>query len=472
MNLRLNIIIFVSLMLGCAGRAADTHLAQTTPLITSIIAHQTTTVTAASPSGSAPPLTAGRTRIGGTLARILDPLTAANQRLGNDLLRAAVSITSPEVRTATIVKVKDRLKEDPVVDGLEAIINGNTVTASELNDLVAVLKTTATTLDTQEAEARSEAAREQARAAREKEKEKESKLQAAQQASLAQALQQQQNQNQGGSGAGKSDSEKPKAPEPPKFDPPKKQDSLSDKLEKALSQKSNSPDLSSLSNNNNSAANSNKEEKKEPFKFDISPKTSLNEVKPVKAAVPGGDANSPIDPSNSSAGNGSSNFLSGPTSNPSVISSNEGGPSAGQDNQASSPGGFGGGVNGNTAVNNNGAQDIFSSVGNVEYGALPPPIRKASADYSGEGGGGEGGGNDISSPNSYQAPKKELLFNELILLTNNPRAQGRGLMALVGFQLKDICTKPAAVKVGLCVVKAEEAKKIKNKDKKISFNQQ
>lgn len=45
-------------------------------------------------------------------------------------------------------------------------------------------------------------------------------------------------------------------------------------------------------------------------------------------------------------------------------------------------------------------------------------------------------------------------------------------MALVGFQLKDICTKPAAVKVGLCVVKAEEAKKNKNKEKKISFNQQ
>jgi len=454
-------------MLGCAGRAAESHQANIIPITTSLIGHQTSTVPTA---GTSPiPLTVGRTKIGVTLAKILNPLTAANQRLGSDLLKVAVSITTPADREATIAKVNERLAlKDPEAKSLKEAINGNTVTTSELNELVATLKTTATTLDTQEAEAKSEAASEKARAA----KEKESNLQAAQQAALAQALQQQQQQNQGGSGAGKSDSEKPKAPEPPKFDPPKKQDSLSDKLEKALSQKSNSPDLSSLSNNNNSAANSNKEEKKEPFKFDISPKTSLNEVKPVKAAVPGGDANSPIDPSNSSAGNGSSNFLSGPTSNPAVISSNGAAPSAGQGEEASSPGGFGGGVKGNTAVNNGGAQDIFSSVGNVEYGALPPPIRKASADYSGEGGGGEGGGNDISSPNSYQAPKKELLFNELILLTNNPRAQGRGLMALVGFQLKDICTKPAAVKVGLCVVKAEEAKKIKNKEKKISFNQQ
>ena len=467
MNLRVNIIIFVSLMLGCAGGVAESHQADITPSTTSLIGHQTSTVPTA---GTSPiRLTAGRTQIGVTLAKILNPLTAANQRLGSDLLKVAVSITTPADREATIEKVKTRLSlKEPQATSLKDAINGNTVTTPELNELVATLKTTATTLDTQEAEARSEAASEKARAA----KEKESNLQAAQQAALAQALQQQQQQNQGGSGAGKSDSEKPKPPEPPKFDPPKKQDSLSDKLEKALSQKSNSPDLSSLSNNNNSAANSNKEEKKEPFKFDISPKTSLNEVKPVKAAVPGGDANSPIDPSNSSAGNGSSNFLSGPTSNPAVISSNGAAPSAGQGEEASSPGGFGGGVKGNTAVNNGGAQDIFSSVGNVEYGALPPPIRKASADYSGEGGGGEGGGNDISSPNSYQAPKKEFLFNELILLTNNPRAQGRGLMALVGFQLKDICTKPAAVKVGLCVVKAEEAKKIKNKEKKISFNQQ
>lgn len=466
MNLRVNIIIFVSLMLGCAGGAAESHRADITPITTSLIGHETTTVTAT--GTSVPPLTVGRKQIGGTLAKILNPLTADNQRLGSDLLKAAVSVTNQADRNTIFEKVKKRLDlKDPEAQSLKEAINGNTVTTPELNELVATLKTTATTLDTQEAEAKSEAASEKARAA----KEKESNLQAAQQAALAQALQQQQQQNQGGSGAGKSDSEKPKPPEPPKFDPPKKQDSLSDKLEKALSQKSNSPDLSSLSNNNNSAANSNKEEKKEPFKFDISPKTSLNEVKPVKAAVPGGDANSPIDPSNSSAGNSSSNFLSGPTSNPAVISSNGAAPSAGQGEEASSPGGFGGGVKGNTAVNNGGAQDIFSSVGNVEYGALPPPIRKASADYSGEGG-GEGGGNDISSPNSYQAPKKEFLFNELILLTNNPRAQGRGLMALVGFQLKDICTKPAAIKVGLCVVKAEEAKKIKNKEKKISFNQQ
>ncbi len=472
MNLRVNIIIFVSLMLGRAGGAAATHLAETTPITTRIIGHasSSTATSATATSALPPPPTAGRTQIGAALAKILNPLTAANQRLGNDVLIAAVSITTTADRDAIFAKVNERLAlKDPEATSLKEAINGNTVTTPELNELVATLKTTATTLDTQEAEAKSEAASEKARAA----KEKESNLQAAQQAALAQALQQQQQQNQGGSGAGKSDSEKPKPPEPPKFDPPKKQDSLSDKLEKALSQKSNSPDLSSLSNNNNSAANSNKEEKKEPFKFDISPKTSLNEVKPVKAAVPGGDANSPIDPSNSSAGNGSSNFLSGPTSNPAVISSNGAAPSAGQGEEASSPGGFGGGVKGNTAVNNGGAQDIFSSVGNVEYGALPPPIRKASADYSGEGGGGgEGGGNDISSPNSYQAPKKEFLFNELILLTNNPRAQGRGLMALVGFQLKDICTKPAAIKVGLCVVKAEEAKKIKNKEKKISFNQQ
>ncbi|MCX6102300.1 MAG: hypothetical protein NT000_03430 [Proteobacteria bacterium] len=466
MNLRVNIIIFVSLMLGRAGGAAATHLAETTPITTRIIGHaSSSTATSALP----PPPTAGRTQIGAALAKILNPLTAANQRLGNDVLIAAVSITTTADRDAIFAKVNERLAlKDPEAASLKEAINGNTVTTPELNELVATLKTTATTLDTQEAEAKSEAASEKARAAREKE----SKLQAAQQAALAQALQQQQQQNQGGSGAGKSDSEKPKPPEPPKFDPPKKQDSLSDKLEKALSQKSNSPNLSSLSNNNNSAANSNKEDKKEPFKFDISPKTAINEVKPVKAAVPGGDANSPIDPSNSSAENNSSKFLSGPTSNPPVISSNEGRPSGGQGEEASSPGGLSGGVKGKTAVNNGGAQDIFSSVGNVEYGALPPPIRKASADYSGEGGGGEGGGNDISSPNSYQAPKKEFLFNELILLTNNPRAQGRGLMALVGFQLKDICTKPAAIKVGLCVVKAEEAKKIKNKEKKISFNQQ
>ena len=464
MNLRLNIIIFVSLMLGCAGGAVADHA--TTAILTG------SAVAAYTASPSSPSSSYSSKVILNIFNKILNPLTTEGQKLANEMLVAAVG-SEPKDKTAVIDKIVTRQKLiDTDRTNLTDAFNSKNTPKEELEQMVKTLQATAPGLDKQEAEVKSEEASEKARAAREKEKEKESKLQAAQQASLAQALQQQQNQNQGGSGEGKSDSEKPKPPEPPKFDPPKKQDSLSDKLEKALSQKSNSPDLSSLSNNNNSAANSNKEEKKEPFKFDISPKTSLNEVKPVKAAVPGGDANSPIDPSNSSAGNGSSNFLSGPTSNPSVISSNEGGPSAGQDNQASSPGGFGGGVNGNTAVNNNGAQDIFSSVGNVEYGALPPPIRKASADYSGEGGGGEGGGNDISSPNSYQAPKKELLFNELILLTNNPRAQGRGLMALVGFQLKDICTKPAAVKVGLCVVKAEEAKKIKNKDKKISFNQQ
>lgn len=457
MNLRVNIIIFVSLMLGCAGEAAETHFV--TAILTS------SKVLAYIPP---PNTTFANNGILNVINKILDPLTAEGQKLANEILVAAVA-GNAEKKNAVIAKINTRQKvSDPEKIAFNTALNNGTTPKEALEKMVITLQATAPDLDKQEAEAKSEAASEKARAA----KEKESNLQAAQQAALAQALQQQQQQNQGGSGAGKSDSEKPKAPEAPKFDPPKKQDSLSDKLEKALSQKSNSPDLSSLSNNNNSAANSNKEEKKEPFKFDISPKTSLNEVKPVKAAVPGGDANSPIDPSNSSAGNGSSNFLSGPTSNPAVISSNGAAPSAGQGEEASSPGGFGGGVKGNTAVNNGGAQDIFSSVGNVEYGALPPPIRKASADYSGEGGGGEGGGNDISPANSYQAPKKEFLFNELILLTNNPRAQGRGLMALVGFQLKDICTKPAAVKVGLCVVKAEEAKKNKNKEKKISFNQQ
>ena len=463
MNLRLNIIIFVSLMLGGAGGAAADH-ATTAILTGSAVAAYT-----ASPSSSSSPSPTPTPKvILNIFNKILNPLTTEGQKDANRLLVAAAG-SEPNDKTAVIDQIVTRYKlNEPDKKDLTTALNNKNTPKEELEQMVKTLQATAPGLDKQEAEAKSEAASEKARAA----KEKESNLQAAQQAALAQALQQQQQQNQGGSGAGKSDSEKPKPPEPPKFDPPKKQDSLSDKLEKALSQKSNSPDLSSLSNNNNSAANSNKEEKKEPFKFDISPKTSLNEVKPVKAAVPGGDANSPIDPSNSSAGNGSSNFLSGPTSNPAVISSNGAAPSAGQGEEASSPGGFGGGVKGNTAVNNGGAQDIFSSVGNVEYGALPPPIRKASADYSGEGGGGEGGGNDISSPNSYQAPKKEFLFNELILLTNNPRAQGRGLMALVGFQLKDICTKPAAIKVGLCVVKAEEAKKIKNKEKKISFNQQ
>ena len=451
-------------MLGRAGWAVEVLGFHTSELIRPKLALDNYQQTP--PSSSQLP-----TQLPTILFKILkSPIEAADQRIGNRLFVASVSTSSPEDRKALVEELRIKLNlPESEVNSLDKALTSNTSTKAQLDSMLTALQGTASLVDTQEAEAKSEAASEKARAA----KEKESNLQAAQQAALAQALQQQQQQNQGGSGAGKSDSEKPKPPEPPKFDPPKKQDSLSDKLEKALSQKSNSPDLSSLSNNNNSAANSNKEEKKEPFKFDISPKTSLNEVKPVKAAVPGGDANSPIDPSNSSAGNGSSNFLSGPTSNPAVISSNGAAPSAGQGEEASSPGGFGGGVKGNTAVNNGGAQDIFSSVGNVEYGALPPPIRKASADYSGEGGGGgEGGGNDISSPNSYQAPKKEFLFNELILLTNNPRAQGRGLMALVGFQLKDICTKPAAIKVGLCVVKAEEAKKIKNKEKKISFNQQ
>ena len=470
MNLTVNIIIFVSLMWGSVGGAEQTHTTDVALLASRVNGHVP----------NSPPVAPVAPIILTIFNQILSPLTAANQRLASRVLGAAVHSNTPitsdaaaaaaaaaaVAAVAAAVRTRLNLTSDT---GLEAALLAGTITKSELERMVGTLQATASGLDQTEAEEKKAAAAEKERAAREKE----SNLQAAQQAALTQAVQQQQQQNQGGGQGGKSDSEKPKPPEPPKFDPPKKQDSLSDKLEKALSQKSNSPDLSSLSNNNNSAANSNKEEKKEPFKFDISPKTSLNEVKPVKAAVPGGDANSPIDPSNSSAGNNSSNFLSGPTSNPPVISSNGGGPSAGQGEEASSPGGFGGGVKGSTAgFDNSGAQEIFSSVGNLEYGALPPPIKKASADYSGEGGGSDGGGNDISYSNSYGATKKEFLFNELILLNNNPRAQGRGLMALVGFQLKDICTKSAAVKVGLCIVRADEAKKIKNKEKKISFNQQ
>ena len=285
-------------------------------------------------------------------------------------------------------------------------------------------------------------------------------LQAIQQQALLAAAAQAQQGNQGGggsgSGSGSGGSKGSSSPQSPSSsnDSQPKHDNLADQLSKAFSQNNQNQNLSSLFNNNNSSSsNSSSEKKKEDgFKFDVTPKTSQNEVKPV-AKNTLGDNSAAVDPSSQGFNPSLQNVLSGPTSVPQLISqASPNNPFALGGEGGGGGQGFSGNVKSNGGSSDGGnAQEIFSGVGKVDYGELPPPIRKASPDFGGEGGGfgesGEGGGGSTTSP---KANKKESLINELVLMTDNPRAKGRGIMAFVGVQVKDVCNKPGLKKIGVC----------------------
>ena len=308
-------------------------------------------------------------------------------------------------------------------------------------------------------------------------KEQELKNQLEQQA-LAQALNQaSQGNGRGGSGGGSggnNNSSNNKSPELPKSETPQiKDNNFADQLAKVINQKNNTPDLSSLFNNNSNSSSSNKEKKDDAFKFDISPKTPKNDkIEPVKASVPNSDPSSPVNPTAAQNPEGAlENFLSGPSSIPQLMAgsiSDPFNPSAGGNaggNQALSNGagganGFGGGIQGGIqGGNGSNASDIFSSVGQVDYGDRPPPIRKDSAAYGGEGGSGEGGSDAYGGANgSAQKKGTTSLLDELTLMSNNPRAKGRGIMAFVGFQVKDFCTKSSSKKMAICNTRNREKK--------------
>lgn len=324
------------------------------------------------------------------------------------------------------------------------------------------------------------AAKKQAEQEKTKQQEQAFQKQLEQQA-LAQALNQA-NEKENGRGAsggnsgGNNNSSSNKTPELPKSETPKiNQDNFSDQLAKVINQKNNTPDFNSLFNNNSSSSsNSSKEKKDDGFKFDISPKTpKTDKVEPVKASVPQADPSNPLNPTAAQLPEGAlENFLSGPSSvpqlmaasvsdtfNPAFNGNSGGNPTGG--NPPNGAGGFGGGINGGmpTGAGMGNASEIFSSVGQIEYGDRPPPIRKDSAAYGGEGGAGAGEGGSEALNNSGGSNQKKLansLLDELTLMSNNPRAKGRGIMAFVGFQVKDFCTKSGARKMAICSVKKRE----------------
>jgi hypothetical protein len=327
--------------------------------------------------------------------------------------------------------------------------------ASRIKDKEQILK-----VSEQGDEKKEEAKVAQDKAAKEKAAQ-DAQLQAIQQQALLAAAAQAQQGNQGGGGSGSgsgsgSNSKGSSSPQSPSSsnDSQPKHDNLADQLSKAFSQNNQNQNLSSMFNNNNSSSSSSSSEKKKEdgFKFDVTPKTTQNEVKPA-AKNTLGDNNAAVDPSTQGFNPSLQNVLSGPTSVPQLMSQ------ASPNNPfalGGEGGGGGQGFSGNIKSNGGGsdggnAQEIFSGVGKVDYGELPPPIRKASPDFGGEGGGfgenGEGGGGSTTSP---KANKKESLINELVLMTDNPRAKGRGIMAFVGVQVKDVCTKPGLKKIGVC----------------------
>jgi len=326
--------------------------------------------------------------------------------------------------------------------------------------------------------AEEQAAKEKAQ--KQEEEKRTAENQALQNALLQQAAQQALNgERSGGKDSGESgNGNKSQPPEPPKFgENQPKHDSLSEKLEKALNQKTESPDLSSLLNNNNnsfgSGGNKEKKDEKEGFKFDISPKTAKNEVKPVKAAASSEDsaANSPQDPSDSK--NLSANpdeFLNGPTSVPQLAQPNPVNPAlADGEGGGGAPNGLLGGASGagsGFGNSGNGAQEIFQGVGQLDYAPLPPPIRKASAELGGEYSGGASEEGYTYSNNSGSS-KKEALVNELVFIRDESRTSGKGLMAFVGYQIKDICSKPGALRTqSVCKI----LKKKPKTEEKISLN--
>ncbi|MFM8314510.1 MAG: hypothetical protein ACKOA8_09515 [Deltaproteobacteria bacterium] len=274
----------------------------------------------------------------------------------------------------------------------------------------------------------------------------------------------------GGSGNGNSNRSQP--PESPKFDNNQQQKhDFAEQLEKALNQKNNTPDLSSLfGNNNNNGSNSNSgngKEKKDDFKFDLSPKTKQNEVKPVKAAASNAESNTPLDPTSGNSPNALDQFLSGPTSVPSLVQPNPANPALADNGEgggggSAAPNGFKGSP---SSFDNSGAQEIFQGVGKVDYGDMPPPIRKGTTEFGGEG--GEGGmGEGYTYSNNNGSNKKEPLVNELIFLSDNPRARGKGLMALVGYQMKEVCPMGSKAKAAVCNIGRAKAKR----EETISFN--
>jgi len=304
-------------------------------------------------------------------------------------------------------------------------------------------------------------------------KEQDLKNQLEQQA-LAQALNQaSQGNGRGGSGGGSggnNNSSNNKSPELPKSETPQiKDNNFADQLAKVINQKNNTPDLSSLFNNNSNSSNSSKEKKDDAFKFDISSKTPKNDkIEPVKASVPNSDPSSPVNPTAAQNPEGAlENFLSGPSSIPQLMAGSVSDPfnpsaggSAGGGQVGGGSGGFGGGIQGGMqGGNGSNASEIFSSVGQVDYGDRPPPIRKDSAAYGGEGGSGEGGSDAYGGANgSAQKKGTTSLLDELTLMSNNPRAKGRGIMAFVGFQVKDFCTKPGSKKMAICNTRNREKK--------------
>lgn len=253
-----------------------------------------------------------------------------------------------------------------------------------------------------------------------------------------------------------------------------KHDNLADQLSKALNQNNNNSNLGSLfgNNNNSNSSNSGNEKKKEDgFKFDISPKNSQNKVEPVKAGAPKTDSNSPLDPSQGiKSAEGIGNVLNGPTSVPQLMAASASNPFNPSSDGGGSSGGGGstGSIKGGMPSSGDGgsAAEIFSSVGKVDYGELPPPIRKDSAVFGGELGGGEGGSEGSVNVGSSSSPRKQVtLIDELLLMSENPRVKGRGIMALVGFQVKDFCQQAGANKMAVC-----QFRKFKNRQGKISLN--
>jgi hypothetical protein len=287
----------------------------------------------------------------------------------------------------------------------------------------------------------------------EKQKQAEAIQKQLEQQAVQQALQQaaQGQGGKGGSGSGNSNNSQP--PKIPDFNSKVESNhDLASQLDKVLNQKNNTPDLSSLFNNNNNNAfgsgnNKEKKDEKEGFKFDISPKTPKNEIKPVKAETPSDNsaANSPLDPSDPKSLSGNpDDFLNGPTSVPQLAQANPVNPAlVGGDGGGGASNGLSGGVKGGASgFDNSGAQEIFQGVGRLDYGQLPPPIRKASADLGGEYSGASEEGYTYSNNNGLS--KKEPLVNELVFIKDESRRKGKGLMAFVGYQVKDICSKPGA----------------------------
>lgn len=366
-------------------------------------------------------------------------------------------------------ELKAPQKQAEIVEALKVFSSSKDTSSEPVSRLVRELKTKGEVLDGKEAinkikkqtdddkkTAEQQAAKQKEQL--EKQKQAEAVQKQLEQQAIQQALQQagQNGGGSGGSGGGNSNSNRSQPPETPKFNnnnQPKHD--LAEQLEKALNQKSNSPDLSSLFGNNNNNSNSSKDsdkEKKNEFKFDISPKKTIDEVKPVKASLGDGSKGSdnPIDPSNMNLSANPNEFLSGPTSVPELAPNNPSNPAfAGNDDGGGAGSGISGGIKGGAAnFDNSGAQEIFQGVGKVDYGDIPPPIRKGVLDYG--GGGGGGGEESYTYANNNGSSKKQPLVNELAFFSDKEKVKGKGLMAFVGFQFKEVCSKPNTVKAGFC----------------------